>query len=93
MCSSDLVALVADAILDTTKRGDIVIDSFLGSGPAVIAAERTGRKTYGLELDPLYVDGIVRRWQKYTGHQAIQAISGKTFDELSAQQGGANVQA
>ena len=80
------VALVADAILDTTKRGDIVIDSFLGSGTAVIAAERTGRKTYGLELDPLYVDGIVRRWQKYTGHQAIQAISGKTFDELSAQQ-------
>src|SRR5438874_6184980 len=50
------VAMVADAILDSTARGDIVLDAFLGSGTTVIAAERTGRRCYGLELDPGYVD-------------------------------------
>jgi DNA modification methylase len=57
------VALVADAILDCSARGDIVLDAFLGSGTTVIAAERTGRRCYGLELDPAYVDTILRRWQ------------------------------
>ena len=61
------VQLVVDAILDCSARGDIVIDSFLGSGTSVIAAERTGRRCYGLELDPTYVDAIVRRWQRFTG--------------------------
>jgi DNA modification methylase len=60
------VALVADAMLDCTARRDIVLDGFLGSGTTVIAAERTGRRCYGLELDPLYVDVIVRRWQDFT---------------------------
>jgi DNA methylase len=55
------VALVADAILDCSARGDIVLDAFLGSGTTVIAAGRTGRRCYGLELDPAYVDTIVRR--------------------------------
>jgi DNA modification methylase len=61
------VAMVADAILDCSARGDIVLDAFLGSGTTVIAAERTGRRCYGLELDPAYVDTIVRRWQGLTG--------------------------
>jgi DNA modification methylase len=78
------VALVADAIMDCSARGDIVLDAFLGSGSTVIAAERTGRRCFGLELDPLYVDTIIRRWQAYTGEQAKHAASGKLFDELTA---------
>jgi hypothetical protein len=74
------VALVADAIMDCTARGDIVLDAFLGSGSTVIAAERVGRQCYGLELDPLYVDTIVRRWQAYTGERARHA-SGLLFSE------------
>jgi DNA modification methylase len=76
------VALVADAIMDCSARGDVVLDPFLGSGTTVIAAERTGRVCYGIELDPLYVDVIIRRWQKFTGLSAVHSESGKTFDEL-----------
>jgi hypothetical protein len=79
------VRMVADAILDCTARGDIVLDGFLGSGTTVIAAERTGRRCFGLELDPLYVDTIVRRWQAFTGEQARLASSGRSFDELEAE--------
>jgi DNA modification methylase len=79
------VALVANAILDASERGDIVLDPFLGSGTTIIAAERTGRTAYGLELDPAYVDVIVRRWQLYTGEQARNAHTGKTFDETAAE--------
>ena len=79
------VRLVADAILDCTARGDIVLDGFLGSGTSVIAAERTGRRCFGLELDPTYVDTVVRRWQAYTGGQARDAASGKVFDEIEAE--------
>jgi len=81
------VRMVADAILDCTARGDIVLDGFLGSGTTVIAAERTGRRCFGLELDPLYVDTIVRRWQAYTGEQARLASSGRSFNELEAEAG------
>ena len=76
------VALVADAILDCSGRGDIVLDPFLGSGTTVIACERAGRVCYGLELDPLYVDTIVRRWQAFTGKSATHAITGATFREM-----------
>jgi DNA modification methylase len=76
------VALVADAILDCTARRDIVLDPFLGSGTTIIAAERTGRVCYGIEIDPVYVDTAIRRWQEFTGQQAINATSGKTFNEL-----------
>lgn len=76
------VAMVADAILDCSRRGDIVLDSFAGSGTTFIAAERTGRICYGLELDPRYVDTAVARWQKFTGKSAIHETTGKTFDEL-----------
>lgn len=76
------VALVADAIMDVSKRKDIVLDPFLGSGTAIIAAERTGRVCYGLELDPQYVDLSIRRWQAFTGKSAQLAASGRSFNEL-----------
>jgi len=74
---------VAGAILDCSARGDIVLDGFLGSGTTVIAAERTGRRCYGIELDPAYVDTIVRRWQALTGGSARHAVSGRCFDDLA----------
>jgi DNA modification methylase len=77
------VAMVADAILDCSARGDIVLDAFLGSGTTMIAAERTGRRCYGLELDPGYVDTTVRRWQALTGGSARHAASGRSFDDLA----------
>jgi hypothetical protein len=77
------VALVADAILDCSARGDIVLDAFLGSGTTMIAAERTGRRCCGLELDPAYVDTIARRWQTLTGGSARHAASGRSFDDLA----------
>lgn len=76
------VALVADAILDCTARKDIVLDPFLGSGTTILAAERTGRVCFGVEIDPLYVDTAIRRWQVFAGQQAVNATSGKTFNEL-----------
>jgi DNA modification methylase len=82
------VALVADAIMDASGRGDVVLDAFLGSGTTVIAAERTGRIGYGIELDPLYVDTTIRRWQTWTGQQARHATTGKSFNELEAEKGG-----
>jgi DNA modification methylase len=75
------IAMVADAILDVTRRGDIVLDPFSGSGTTVLAAERTGRRGYAIELDPLYVDLTVTRWQRMTNGSALHA-SGKTFAEL-----------
>jgi hypothetical protein len=78
------VALIADAILDCSTRGDIVLDGFLGSGTTVIAAERTGRCCRGLELDPVYVDTTIRRWQAYTGESARHVASGQTFNEIAA---------
>ncbi|MGZ3159566.1 MAG: site-specific DNA-methyltransferase [Burkholderiaceae bacterium] len=79
------IALIADAILDCSARGDIVLDSFLGSGSTILAAERVGRVGYGIELDPLYVDTAIRRWQAHTGKQAMHAGSGESFDARSAQ--------
>jgi len=79
------VRLVADAILDVTKRGDIVIDAFLGSGTTLIAAEKVGRVCHGIELDPLYVDLAIRRWQAWSGEQAVHEATGKTFAEIEAE--------
>ena len=61
---------MADAILDCSARGEIVLDAFLGSGTTLMAAERVGRVCYGIEIDPLYVDVAIRRWQNYTGEDA-----------------------
>lgn len=79
------VALVADAILDSSRRGEIVLDSFLGSGTTLMAAERVGRACFGLELDPLYVDTIIRRWQKLTGDSAVLADGGVRFEQVQAE--------
>jgi DNA modification methylase len=65
------VALVADAIRDCSRRGDLVLDSFGGSGTTLIACEKTGRQARLIELDPTYCDQIVRRWQALTGQRAI----------------------
>jgi DNA modification methylase len=77
------VALVADAILDCSARGEIVMDSFLGSGSTLIAAERVGRICFGIEIDPLYVDVAIQRWQKHTGDRAIHAATGRPFDDAA----------
>ena len=77
------VALVADAIKDCSKRGGIVLDAFGGSGTTIIAAEKTGRRGYALELDPRYVDVAIERWQRLTGEDAVHVNSGFTFSELT----------
>jgi DNA modification methylase len=68
--------------MDCSARGDIVVDCFVGSGSTIIAAERTGRICYGIEIDPTYVDTSVRRWQAFTGLSATHGISGLSFAEL-----------
>ena len=77
-----LPAMVADAILDCSARGDVVLDSFLGSGTTLIAAERTGRRCFGIEIDPFYADCAIRRWQALTGAKARHVETGRDFDEL-----------
>jgi len=74
------VALVSDAILDATRRGDIVLDPFAGSGSTIMAAEQTGRIARAIELDPYYVDTIIRRFQKETGIEAVTAADGIPFN-------------
>lgn len=74
------VALVADAMRDCSRRGEIVLDCFGGSGSTLIAAEKTGRRARLIEYDPLYCDTIVRRWEAYTGRRAVHAVSGRSFD-------------
>ena len=75
-------AMVMDALKDCSNRGDIVLDSFGGSGTTLIAAEKTGRKARLIELDSLYCDVTTRRWQELTGQDAIHAETGKTFNEI-----------
>lgn len=78
------VAMVADAILDVSRHNDIVLDPFSGSGTTILAAERTGRRGYGIELDPFYVDLAVARWQQMTGQLAMHAC-GRSFSEIHAE--------
>jgi DNA modification methylase len=80
--------MIADAILDCTARGEIVLDPFLGSGSTLIAAERTGRRCFGMEIDPLYLDVAIRRWQNHTGDHAVLAVSGRRFEKLEKQKSG-----
>jgi DNA modification methylase len=70
------IALVADALQDVSKRGDLVLDTFLGSGTTLIAAERCGRRFRGVEIDPAYVDVAVERWQAITGKEAQRLTEG-----------------
>ena len=76
------VALVADAIRDCSKRADVVLDPFGGSGTTLIAAEKTGRKARLIEFDPVYCDVIVRRYEKLTGKQA-KLTTGESFEEAA----------
>lgn len=77
------VALVVDAIKDCTRRGDVVLDAFTGSGTTLIAAEKSGRRGYGLEIDPTYVDTAIRRWERLSGEPARHAATNKTFAEMA----------
>jgi DNA modification methylase len=77
------VALVADAIKDCSRRGEIVLDLFGGSGTTLIAAHKTGRRARLVEFDPAYCDQIVRRYEKVTGKQATLAESGQTFEAVT----------
>jgi DNA modification methylase len=79
------LALVADAIMDCSKRGAIVLDAFAGSGTTLIAAERTGRKGYGVELDSHYVDTILRRFDNVYGLKAVHAWSNKSFEDIATE--------
>jgi DNA modification methylase len=75
------VKLVADAILDCSVRGGLVLDPFMGSGSTMMAAERVGRCCYGIEIDPLYVDTIIRRWEAQTGDDAVHEATGRRFND------------
>lgn len=79
------VALVADILKDASRRSDLVLDPFAGSGTTIIAAEKTGRQACALEIDPNYVDVIIRRWQLFTGKSALFGATGTTFEELAEQ--------
>lgn len=78
------LALVVDALKDCSKRRGLVLDPFGGSGTTLIAAEKTGRRARLLELDPLYCDLIVRRWQAFTGKAATLAGTGESFETVEA---------
>lgn len=78
------LAMVSDAILDCSKRGGIVLDAFAGSGTTLVAAEKTARRGYGIEIDPYYADTIIRRFSDAYGIDAIHVDSTRTFDELAA---------
>ncbi|QFS83768.1 DNA methyltransferase [Roseivivax sp. THAF197b] len=76
------VAMVRDALLDVSRRGDVVLDPFLGAGATVMAAERSGRIARGLEIDPAYVDVILRRWRADTGNDPMRAGDGAAFSGM-----------
>lgn len=77
------VALVADAIRDVSLPGEIVLDAFMGSGTTILAAERTKRRAYGIEIAPGYIDVAIRRWETLTGQKAVLASTGQTFAEVA----------
>ncbi len=82
------VELVERAVRNSSRPGDIVLDSFGGSGTTMIASEKADRKARLIELDPKYVDVIVRRWQDYAGAQATRQSDGVAFDALVSEPGG-----
>jgi DNA modification methylase len=73
------IGLIADAIRDCSRRGDLILDPFCGSGTILLAAERTGRAARAIEIDPCYCDLAIRRWQARTGQLAIHVDSGALF--------------
>lgn len=81
------IEMVEDALKDVSKRGAVVLDPFLGSGTTLLAAERSGRRACCIELDPIYVDVAIERWEAMTGKEAVHAVSGKTFTQLAIERG------
>jgi hypothetical protein len=81
--SAKPLALIADILRDVTKRGDVVLDTFLGAGSTLMAAQQTGRLCCGIEEDPRYLDVAIRRWQKVTGRDAISTTTGERFKDLA----------
>jgi hypothetical protein len=79
--------LVADAIKDCSRRGDLVLDPFGGSGTTLIAAEKTGRSARLIEYDPAYCDTILRRFERVSGKQATLLASGETFEDVEQDRG------
>ena len=77
------VALIADAIKDCSRRGEIVLDGFGGSGSTLIAAEKTGRSARIIEYDPIYCDTIIRRWETFTGKHAMLASTNEKFEDVA----------
>lgn len=79
------LALVVEAIRDVTHPGEIVLDGFMGSGTTILAAERTKRRGYGIEIEPGYVDVAIRRWESMTGKEVILASTGQSFAEVATE--------
>ena len=79
------VAMVADAILDASRPKGIVLDAFAGSGTTLVAAHKTRRRGYGIELDPIYCDVIIRRLSKVSNCDAVHIASGLIFDDIARQ--------
>jgi DNA modification methylase len=79
------VALIADLIRDCSRRNGIILDPFGGSGTTILAAERTGRVARVIELDPLYVDVAIRRWERATGARARHVTTGLSFTDVEAE--------
>jgi DNA modification methylase len=77
-------SLVADAIRDVSHHGDIVLDAFMGSGTTILAAERTGRIAYGVEIEPKYIDVALRRWSQMTGGEPVLDRTGETLAQVAA---------
>jgi DNA modification methylase len=76
------VEMVADALKDCSRRGDLVLDPFCGSGTTIVAAEQTSRKARAIEIDPGFVDVAVRRWQSHAGKSALLAGTQSSFEQI-----------
>jgi DNA modification methylase len=81
------IALIENALLNSSQRGDIILDLFGGSGSTLIASEKTGRACRMMELSEHYVDVIIHRWQDFTGDAATLEGDGRTFSEIAAERG------
>ena len=79
------VTMVADAIKDCSRRGDIVLDPFAGSGTTIVAAQKTGRRAFAMEIEPQFIDTAIRRWQECTGKEAAHYQAGKSFAQVEEQ--------
>lgn len=72
-------------ICNNSNSGDAIYDPFLGSGTSLIAAQTTGRRCLGIEIDPLYVDIVIRRWQSFTGLCAERGVDGRLFEDAASE--------